>query len=108
MTLNQTPDTQGKAAKGPVVLCILDGWGHREEIENNASELSKRVALTILADLVDKTPVDTSKALSNWQVGIGSPVSGEIEAYYPGEGGNTAGGSSRAAYEVGKIMLRKK
>ena len=25
-----------EAAVRPVVLCILDGWGHREEVENNA------------------------------------------------------------------------
>jgi len=34
-------DTAHQTAKRPVVLCILDGWGHREELTNNAIALGK-------------------------------------------------------------------
>jgi 2,3-bisphosphoglycerate-independent phosphoglycerate mutase len=40
MALKQTPNTPIEPAKGPVVLCILDGWGHRVETENNAFALA--------------------------------------------------------------------
>lgn len=43
--------------------------------------------------LVETTPVDTSKALSNWLVGRGRPRRSIIEAHFPGKGGNTAGQS---------------
>ena len=34
-------DTAHQTAKRPVVLCILDGWGYREELTNNAIALGK-------------------------------------------------------------------
>lgn len=36
---NHQKDTARKPLK-PVVLCILDGWGHREEAENNAIQMA--------------------------------------------------------------------
>ena len=40
MTTDRTTDQNKTPATGPVVLCILDGWGHRVERENNAFALA--------------------------------------------------------------------
>lgn len=75
------------------------------EVKEAASDKVKMVATDVLKELVYTTPVDTSKALSNWQVGIGSPVSNEIEAYAQGQRGSTAGTSSAEALAVGIARL---
>lgn len=38
--MNQSEDNSTRQTPRPVVLCILDGWGHREESENNAIRLA--------------------------------------------------------------------
>lgn len=67
-----------------------------------------RVATAILRDLVYRTPVDTSTALSNWQVGIGTPVASEIFPYYFGTKGSTRAPSAQAAYAAGVAKLQSK
>ena len=52
------------------------------------------------------TPVDTSKALSNWQIGFNGPAVGILEALIPGIGGWTAQASARVAYDIGMQSLR--
>ena len=37
-------------ANGPVVLCIMDGWGHREETAHNAVALAATPAVDALAE----------------------------------------------------------
>ncbi len=39
--MNQSEDNSARQTPRPVVLCILDGWGHREESENNAIRLAE-------------------------------------------------------------------
>lgn len=39
--MNQNEDNSARQPPRPVVLCILDGWGHREESENNAIRLAE-------------------------------------------------------------------
>ena len=39
----------GEARPRPVVLCVLDGWGHRAERENNAIALAQTPNLDRLA-----------------------------------------------------------
>lgn len=39
--------------------------------------------LTAVVGVLQLTPVDTGRAVGNWQVSIGSPVSGEIDAGKP-------------------------
>lgn len=52
-------------------------------IEDDALELKKRVVTLVVRGVVDRTPVDTGHAKGNWQVGIGAPVLGEIDAEDP-------------------------
>lgn len=53
----------------------------------------------MVEELVYVTPVDTSQALSNWQVNLTSPAPDEIGPYYPGDRGSTRGASAREAIE---------
>lgn len=70
---------------------------------NAAANSAKiRVAETILGDLVYVTPVDTSQALSNWQVRINQPVEAQIKPYYAGSKGSTRSASAAEALNVGK------
>lgn len=80
------------------------------DIDTLYSNLAVSVALTILGDLVYKTPVDTSQALSNWQVSLISPIplGGEIPAYHYGVGGWTRGASATEAIQAAKQVLSGK
>lgn len=78
------------------------------ELDKEANQLAIRTAETIVGDLVQVTPVDTSQALSNWQVGIGSPVDSSISPYFPGEHGSTQSASSAAALDAARALLRTK
>lgn len=82
--------------------------GMSKDIDDAANERAKAAAKAILRELVEVTPVYTSKALSNWQVGVGSPVGGPIGAYFPGILGYTAGESSAAALRVGYARIDAK
>lgn len=81
-----------------------------DNLADNVNEVTKKVASTILNDLVTVTPVDTSQALSNWQVSLKEPIpkSDKVGPYYPGEGGNTAGQSANIAFGVGETELEKR
>ena len=45
-----------------------------KELPGKVNEVAKKVATGITEYLATETPVDTSRALSNWQVGLGGPV----------------------------------
>jgi len=78
-------------------------------VKLRALELTKFVTLRMLEYLVAQTPVDTSKALSNWRVAVGGSGYGaeEIPAYFVGQAGSTQSASSRAAIEAAKAALKK-
>jgi hypothetical protein len=65
--------------------------------ENVASELSKKFVYEITFRLVYDTPVDTSTALSNWQVFLNNPAPDEIPAFNLGDRGSTQVASARDA-----------
>ena len=48
-------------------------------VSDNATDLVRRVALTVDSELVYSTPVDTGRARSNWQVEIDRPASGTVD-----------------------------
>lgn len=75
------------------------------ELSNQAAI---RVGRAILKDLVNVTPVDTSKAESNWQVSIAAPVVSDIPAYLEGKRGSTASASADAAIAAGEAVLARK
>lgn len=55
--MTQSPITP---VKKPVVLCILDGWGYREERENNAIKLANTPVYDALWDAYPRTMIQTS------------------------------------------------
>lgn len=60
-------------------------------------------------ELLETTPVDTSKAISNWQVSLGSPSKGTYPAYAEGKKGSTKDQSiGRALIEGNNMIERKK
>lgn len=79
-----------------------------KNVKQAASEAAKKLALIALERLVNETPVDTSTALSNWQISVGIPATSFIDAYVPGYLGYTASASIRQAIAVGKANLETK
>lgn len=43
-----------------------------QSVEHNTSDGVKRIARVTVIELIDRTPVDTGQAASNWQVGLGA------------------------------------
>lgn len=79
-----------------------------KEIRIAASTAAIVASKKLLESLWRETPVDTSKALSNWLVGIGKGVYAEREPYVPGFAGYTATASTNAARTVAFSALETK
>ena len=71
-----------------------------EKIKVGSKELTKEVAKELVETLVDRTPVDTSLAVSNWQASLDRPNTSEINAYFEGNKGSTRRVSSDAAIKA--------
>lgn len=80
----------------------------KKEIPLELNKITIKFIEDLLFLLVTRTPVDTSEALSNWQVSLNSPIDSAIEAYFPGEKGDTQSESARAAHDKGRIVLQTK
>lgn len=80
------------------------------ELEENVTKLSNKVALTLVGELASKTPVDTSQALSNWQVSLNEPISDSDKTgpWFPGESGSTQGQSIRATIDEAKRIIEQR
>lgn len=81
--------------------------GKADKVKDVAHELKQEAATAMLVHLVRETPVDTSQALSNWQIGNGVPVIAEIPPYVRGLRGSTAGASQDAAIAEGKERIAR-
>lgn len=60
-----------------------------KSIPLQANEFAKGTALEIVKELATNTPVDTSKAISNWKATLVAPYPSEVEPHYPGIYGST-------------------
>jgi hypothetical protein len=78
------------------------------DISGETNAVSKEVGIAVLKQLVLNTPVDTSFAVSNWQVGIGSKVSGYRPAFSKGAKGSTRAISAGAAIRDGIDKIKAK
>jgi len=76
---------------------------------NRAGELGDRAVMAassaVLHELVQSTPVDTGRAISNWQVGVGSAPADEIPPHVPGTKGSTAEANRSIAEQLGDEQL---
>lgn len=78
------------------------------ELEDGLNRVAKEVAVSLIDDLIMMTPVDTSKALSNWRAGQAYPLTDEIDAHVPGNFGSTRGLSASKASGDAKVNISKK
>lgn len=77
-------------------------------IPREVNELTKEAAASLAFNLIYKTPVDTSLALSNWRIGLMFPEAFPVPAYVKGEEGSTAPISRAAAFHAAQSALRPK
>ena len=78
------------------------------QLEQKASDLTVKVAVSLVTNLTALTPVDTSNALSNWQIGLGAPVDDTRRPYFVGMYGSTALASAQATIQTAKDILSGK
>lgn len=78
------------------------------EIEKAASKAAIDAALAIVGNLAYATPVDTSKALSNWQVTLDNPATTYIGPHSPGFNGSTYRASAAETIARAKAVLTAK
>lgn len=67
-----------------------------------------KVATAIVTDLISVTPVDSSQALSNWQLSLNVPVGSRIDAYFTGVHGSTQELSGASALAKARSILATK
>ena len=79
-------------------------------VQTGAARIVREGAFAALVTLVRDTPIDTGRAKSNWQAGVGSPTGGAPggvleEAYVPGRRGSTRTANESAAIAAGRAAL---
>lgn len=78
-----------------------------DRVTNHTIEVAERTIQGLVDSPPDGTPVDTSQAMSNWEVGVGRKPNRFRRAYAEGEGGSTAG-ISRANVMVAALAALKR
>lgn len=68
-----------------------------KDVQEGVDEAVKLIVEDGVNKMADSTPVDTTRAVSNWIVTIGSPASGEVPPHVPGSKGGTGAPAARAA-----------
>ena len=79
-----------------------------KNVESVSSQIAQEAAVAIVTDLAFKTPVDTSQARSNWQVGLNAPMVSTIGPHFPGRKGSTGLSSAAETIAVGKMGMQGK
>lgn len=81
---------------------------YSKAVDKAVSEHVSKVVLTMVGDLAYHTPVDTSRALSNWIVSLGNPTFKRIDPYVPGEFGSSRNASAQETIAAAKAVLANK
>lgn len=76
----------------------------QQEVPEKANLVKRRVALQILNGVVTKSPVDTGRFRSNWQVTLGLPARGEVEGVRSAEDVLSTGVSVIAQSKPGETV----
>lgn len=79
-----------------------------KDLDRRTNDVAKEVATEVLKVLAEETAVDTSQAISNWQVSYNSPNFTNIKPHYPGKRGSTYRRSSAETKYVGNLIIRGK
>lgn len=78
------------------------------ELPRRVNEIAKDVATEVLQSLAVNTPVDTSQAVSNWQIGYDEPNFTNLPPHVPGKAGSTGQASAAETIAVGNIYIQGK
>lgn len=76
-----------------------------KDIKKRVNKLKITTAQFILWELTQVTPVDTSKALSNWVANLQKPNSRVIQAHSVGSKGSTQSISSHTTFMIGQSVI---
>lgn len=79
-----------------------------DKLDERGSRAAADTALVVISALAYDTPVDTTNALSNWQIGLGAPVPTGRGPFYPGERGSTYAASAAETVRAAKAALAAK
>lgn len=71
-----------------------------DNLPKEAHEVVKTVAKTFFETAARLTPVDTSKAVSNWQIGVNSAPGNVLPAHFPGKAKSTREPSMARAIQL--------
>lgn len=76
----------------------LYGFGRRIRVMSNraipgATEAVQSCAVAVATELVESTPIDTGRAISNWDAAVGNKTQGYVQAKVPGKKGSSRGAS---------------
>ena len=77
----------------------------KKNFQKNSVEVANQYALAIQKELLQNTPVDTAKAISNWTVTLDRPHDAEEPTYFVGMKGSSREASIRSAYDQAKTAL---
>lgn len=79
-----------------------------KSIDKDVNRIAQNASKILAFRLIYETPVDTSQALSNWQVSFVFPGTSRLAAYSEGEHGSTKTASAARAYAVALARISKK
>lgn len=79
-----------------------------EKVEKKAALRVNAAALAIVRDLTVHTPVDTTRALSNWIVSIGQRDPSYIDPWVPGFAGSTKAASAAEVMALARLILKSR
>lgn len=80
----------------------------RKRIPESVNAHTKARVMAMVGHLTDDTPVDTSQAVSNWQVSVNKPLLGRYGPYFAGERGSTKIQSSGMAVTLAQLALAER
>lgn len=80
-------------------------FGLSRNVVSNANDIVKGAARSFMKRVIDETPVDTGKAVSNWKVGLGYEPHGIEQSAVPGKGGSTAAPNRERAYLLASTRI---
>jgi len=75
-------------------------------VKEVADKEVRKTSINVARNLIEQTPVDTSKALSNWSASLSSPNDGEREPFFSGFHGSTGKESSLVASAVAELFIK--
>lgn len=78
-----------------------------KDVKKRINVYKIKYAQLILFNLINETPVDTSKALSNWIVSLHKAKNKVITAHSVGTHGSTQTVSSGMAYSIGNAVIQR-